>query len=257
MQNKSSNIINQTLNLFFRTPNFLLNRLRKRIDEKLAYQYFIKNDLFRPIKQGKTNEIPPNISDLTFLHKQIRIRRPKCILEFGVGYSTIVMAHALSENDKDFETKNKLGNNEQSLKLFCVDTNKKWLENTEAKMDAKLRNYVEFLVSKAEISVWEGEICHFFDRLPDVVPKFCYLDGPDPAEVTGSIRGIKFPKALGPNRSVIAADILLYESTLKPSFFMVVDGRYQNVQFLRRHLKRRYKFKRDKLHNRYIFELLE
>jgi hypothetical protein len=73
--------------------------------------------------------------------------------------------------------------------------------------------------------------------------------------MSNSLRAI--PKKVGPNRSVISADLLLYESKAKPLFYVVMDGRYQNVQFLKRHFKRRYRFKQDKFHNMTIFELLE
>jgi hypothetical protein len=243
------------MSIFFRKPSEIIWHFRLKFDEKKAKTYLLDNGILNIIPIGEKEEFPPNFYDLYFLHRTIRTRRPKVILEFGLGFSTIVMSHALYQNDQDLIRAGKpLG---QKSKLFSIDTNKKWIENTGKKLEDPLKEYVELIQSDSEISIWEGELCHFYNQLPDIVPHFVYLDGPSPAEIKGSIRGIRFPKSTGPNRSVVAADLLLYESTVKPSFYIVVDGRYQNVQFLKRHLKRRYRFKRDKFHNISVFELLE
>jgi len=72
-----------------------------------------------PLPKGEDNEISVIPFDLYNLHKTAIERKPKCILEFGVGFSTLVLCHALMEN--------KFG------RLYTIDTSEEWLENTRKK----------------------------------------------------------------------------------------------------------------------------
>ena len=64
-------------------------------------------------------------------------------------------------------------------------------------------------------------------NIPDVAANFLYLDGP----------------ALTPARR-IAIDVLDMEDKLPHDFYMVVDDRQENTAFLKRNLRRQYRFKR-------------
>ena len=70
-------------------------------------------------------EIEPEYDDLRNLYKLIRKRKPKCVLEFGSGFSTIAISLALKDN---WEKDKVMGN------LYTVDGNEKWLLNTQNKM---------------------------------------------------------------------------------------------------------------------------
>jgi len=68
--------------------------------------YIKSNELNKVINFQKINEInennenepiPPDLDDLVRLHKIIRKRKCRTILEFGVGYSTVIMADALKK----------------------------------------------------------------------------------------------------------------------------------------------------------------
>jgi predicted O-methyltransferase YrrM len=54
------------------------------------------------LSAGLNEEIPPKWDDLVRLYKLIRDRKPFQILEFGSGFSTVVMAHALKQNWNDY-----------------------------------------------------------------------------------------------------------------------------------------------------------
>jgi hypothetical protein len=98
------------------------------------------------------------------------------------------------------------------------------------------------------------QVCHFYLNLPDIVPDFVYLDGPTPSSVQGEINGLSFSN---PKRTVMSGDILKYESTLLPGFFMIIDGRTNNARFLQRMLKRSYDVNYHDLANVTTFELNE
>jgi hypothetical protein len=123
-------------------------------------------------------------------------------------------------------------------KCFSLETSKKWLRNTNDKLKTNnLSDFVEISLSKCVISEFQGQTCHFYKSLPDIVPDFVYLDGPDPMDVKGSINGISMQNC---KRTVMSADMLKYESTLLPGFSMLVDGRTNNARFLHRMFTRRF-----------------
>jgi len=61
--------------------------------------------------------------------------------------------------------------------------------------------------------------------------------------------------ALTPERQV-AIDPLSLEDRLRPGFTMVVDGRFENVAFLRRYLRRSYSVRSSRLRGDTTFTLL-
>ncbi len=77
-----------------------------------------------------------------------------------------------------------------------------------------------------------------YDSLPDIVPDFIYLDGPDPKDIKGDINGLSFKCD---KRTVMSGDVILMESTLLPNSFILVDGRTNNARFLKRMLLRNWK----------------
>ncbi len=108
--------------------------------------------------------------------------------------------------------------------------------------------------SEVEIGIYQGQICHYYKNLPDIVPDFIYLDGPDPKEVKGEINGLSFQCN---ERTVMSADLLVMESTFLPGLFILVDGRTNNVRFLKNNFKRSYQFQWDKQGDFSTFELIE
>ena len=206
---------------------------------------------------GKLNiPFPPVIEDLARLHRLIRKRKAFTVLEFGSGLSTIVMADALSKNKADF-----LGLKEKPLlrnrfmfQIFSVESDKKWIEYSQSNFPNHLLEHVNFHYSDIKIDTFNGRICHFYDNLPDIVPDFIYLDGPNPKDVKGSVNGITFQCD---ERTVMAADILLMESILLPGTFILVDGRTNNARFLNNNLQRNFEMSWDKDGDVTSFELKE
>jgi hypothetical protein len=105
-----------------------------------------------------------------------------------------------------------------------------------------------------QVGNFNGQLCHYYVNLPDIVPDFIYLDGPDPKDVNGDINGLSFKCD---ERTVMAADILLMEPTLLPGTFILVDGRTNNARFLERNLLRNFRIKCNKESDVTFFELIE
>jgi len=206
---------------------------------------------------GKLNiPFPPVAEDLARLHRLIRKRKAFTIMEFGSGLSTIVMADALSKNKADFlalQEKPEL-RNRFMFQIFSVESEKKWIEYSQSNFPKHLLEHVNFHYSEIKIDTFNGRICHFYDNLPDIVPDFIYLDGPNPKDVKGSVNGITFQCD---ERTVMAADILLMESILLPGTFILVDGRTNNARFLNNNLQRNFEMSWDKDGDVTSFELKE
>jgi len=206
---------------------------------------------------GKLNiPFPPVAEDLARLHRLIRKRKSFTILEFGSGLSTIVMADALSKNKADFlalEEKPEL-RNRFKFQIFSVESDKQWIEHSQSNFPKHLLEHVNFHYSEIKIDTFNGRICHFYDNLPDIVPDFIYLDGPNPKDVKGNVNGMTFQCD---ERTVMAADLLLMESILLPGTFILVDGRTNNARFLKNNFQRNFEMSWDKDDDVTSFELKE
>ena len=171
--------------------------------------------------------------------EQFLIQKEKRLFK---GFSTIVMAAALKFNSK--YTQNK--------KIFSLETEKKWIIPVKKKL-VKYKNYSEIIYSKCEMRLINMSLCSVYKNLPNITPDLIYLDGPDPDAVKSKIFNLNYENTNNP----VSADILLYEYRLKPGAIIVVDGRPNNVVFLKNHLKRKYKFEFQRLYSRSIFVLIE
>lgn len=194
------------------------------------------------LQSGDATEIPPVSFDLYNLHKLVTERQPKTILEFGVGFSTLVLAHAVGENGH----------------VWSVDASEHWIENTRRKIPEGLAGRVSLIHSPCRAQALGGALCHAYDRLPNIIPDMIYLDAPNPEHIEGSVQGLTFHGEEVGKRPICAMDPLRYESTLsvKRRPFMVVDGRWDNCDFLRARLTRNWRIRQSQTHKITLFELL-
>ncbi|MEM7122382.1 MAG: hypothetical protein AAF563_13950 [Pseudomonadota bacterium] len=217
-------------------------------DHARANAYLEREGVQAYLQRGRGDEIAPHPVDLARLHALVRKKKPLAVMEFGIGFSTIVFAHALMLNQRETGAEGH---------LWSVDSSQEWIDNTQEKLPDDLRPFITLCFSTVSIAEFEGELCHLYDELPNVVPDVLLVDGPSPADVGGDIRGLAFATADGEGvRSPMSADVLFLESTLPDGFVMHVDGRYANMHFLRRHLKRRYRFSWNRVHRFSTFRLV-
>ena len=90
-----------------KNPHPYLENLQSRFvnknKTKLLYEaknFFIEKGYLKYFSSGSKTEIKPDYLDLINLFKIIISRKPKVVLEFGVGFSTIAILLALNENSK-------------------------------------------------------------------------------------------------------------------------------------------------------------
>jgi len=200
--------------------------------------------------------IAPQIADLARLHRLVRERMATTVLEFGVGFSTLVLADALAKNEADYRTLPKPPRlrNSKAFQLFSVDASEHWIAETRRRLPPSLAARSHISHSRVVAGTFQGRLCHYYERLPNVVPDFVYLDGPAPADVEGAVHGLDFSID---DRTVMAADLLLMESTLLPGAFILVDGRTNNARFLARNFQRKFRERYDPSADITSFELDE
>ena len=97
----------QILKTIIRKANTLTKRPIHSVRSKFhagnrqkAENYLSNNGVLDIISTGTQNEEKPDYFDLSVLHKSIIKMKPKVVLEFGSGNSTLVMLHALNTNQK-------------------------------------------------------------------------------------------------------------------------------------------------------------
>jgi hypothetical protein len=210
-----------------------------------AVRYLEKTGVSRYLTKGLSDEGPVTsvkAYDLANLHRIVRRLRPKVVIEFGCGFSTLAIAHALKANS---ERTGKVG------RLYVVEAGEKWASNVRGKL-LDLSDWVEIRASEPRAFLLGGQLCHVYADLPNARPDFIYLDGPDPRDVIGNINGL----TISGLQFACSADPLLYEWGFYPGFQMLVDGRFTNVEFLKKNLKRDYKIKSSALHSNTLFELV-
>lgn len=200
--------------------------------------------------------IAPQIEDLARLHRLVRDRMATTVLEFGIGFSTLVLADALAKNEADYRA---LPNpprlrNSKAFQLFSVDASEHWIAEARRRLPPSLAPRCHIAHSRVAVGTHLGRLCHYYEKLPNVVPDFIYLDGPAPADVQGSVNGLDFSID---ERTVMAADPLLMESTLLPGAFILVDGRTNNARFLARNFQRPFRRRYDRKADITTFELIE
>lgn len=169
--------------------------------------------------------IPPEYTDLWFLYRIARKRRPGIILEFGSGCSTLILAQALKENGSGF--------------LYSLDSSPYWTEINNGCIPPILKQFCEIRYSPVIEESYNGTPVFKYADVPDVIPNFVYLDGPPLTE-----------------RIQVAADLLDIEECFPRDFCMVIDGRIKNAYFLKQNFKRDYVFKRRDLFKNFIFEVI-
>jgi hypothetical protein len=200
---------------------------------------------------------PPHWDDLVRLHKLVILRKVTTVLEFGVGYSTLVLAHALNHNKEHYGnqvTKNLRRSN--PFELHTVDNLEKYLTITKNKINkiSNISERVHFHRSSVIMGEWQGRIVTYYSKLPNICPDLIYLDGPGQYNVEGDIRNITTEH---PDRVPMSADILAIEHFLMPGTYIIIDGRTANARFINANFQRNWEYERDYDNDINSFELVE
>lgn len=226
-----------------------LQKMKRALRKKKAKQYIEKVGLGEQLELFvDDNAYQYDPIDLMTLHKYVRLKKPRKIVEYGSGYSTVTIAHALSLNMKE---------NNSPIRFVAIEGNKQWCASSKSRFPVELKKLVEIKYSPASLQVYQGQICHMHDYLPNFSPDFILLDGPSPSDVTGTYNNFKMVAEDGKRQYAMAADILMYESFLSPGTRIHIDSRYNNTSFLKNNFRRKWYHQWHKDNNISHFTLID
>lgn len=214
-----------------------------------------QSGIFDAVDPAITDPYKPDWGDLVRIHRIIRQRRVTTVLEFGCGYSTLVMAHALLQNRNEYgeyvKSNLRRGN---AFQIYAVDDMPEYIEITRQRIPKDLEPLVHFRVAPVNMTTFSQRICTEYENLPNICPDFIYLDGPSQHSALGSINGISTAHS---DRLPMACDVLKFEHFLLPGTLILVDGRTANARFLKLNLQRNWNYAHDTVGDIHTFELCE
>lgn len=223
-------------------------------------KYWIENKLYKILEEIDNfpkieQNYDPEIDDLYFLHKTITERKVSTVLEFGIGYSTIIMAHALSQNKKyEKQIKQIIPRKKNLFQIHSVDSSKKYLSIWKPIFNYFYKDIIFSYQSDCKLNLINNVIVSNYNKIPNIIPDLIYLDAPELEEVKGKINNLSM---ISKNHFPIAADILHLEYFLQPGAFIIVDGRTTNSRFLNNNLQRDWEYKEYEKEDISTFELIE
>ena len=202
-----------------------------------------------------TKPYKPDLEDLYRLYFFILLNKRTTVLEFGSGWSSLIIALALTELKKKYH-KNilKLRRN-TPFELFIVDNEKKFFEITKKKLKKfknKIKVKINYLLTDVNMTSYNGLISTEYKKLPLCNPDLIYLDGPDQFNIKGNCNGISIRHI---DMMPMNCDILKIEYFLVPGTIIIVDGRGANAQFLKNNFQRKWFYKYEKQFDQHIFSL--
>jgi hypothetical protein len=111
-------------------------------------------------------------TDFHLLHRYVVARRPRLVLEFGSGKTTVVMAHALAEAHRALPAC-------EPGHLYSLEDIPRFHEEVKRRIPQELMLYVTLLCAEKRESHWRGEIWGFhYAELPPGPFDFVFVDGP-------------------------------------------------------------------------------
>jgi len=195
--------------------------------------------------EGAAGGVPtpygPELDDLHHLYALVRRSAAVSVMEFGSGWSTLVLALAVQENARSFAGTYDV-RHPNPFQVLSVDASAEYSARSVDRLPSELREHVVAHVTEARLVEYGGRWASMFDDLPPFVADVIYLDGPEPGQVRGTSDGFSLAD---PHGLPVAADLLRLEPMLWPETTVVIDGRTANARFLRDNLQRHWDHLRD------------
>ena len=216
----------------------------KKINRSQAETFFKNTKLYEILNKRYISSFnyKPNYLDLYSIYQTIYLNKRTTVLEFGSGTSTLVIAKCLSILKKKFSNDIKKIIRANPFELFFIENEKKYLNYTKKSLNL-LKPNIKFnsYFSDVIMTTYKDLYCTKYKKLPRCNPDFIYLDGPGQDMVKKNVDNFTISKNI--DMCPMACDILKFEFFLLPGTIIMVDGRGQNTLFLRKNLKRNWKYK--------------
>ena len=226
-------------------------------NKKKIEKYFkeIKLDKLLNSEKNDKKTFPPNLLDLYRIHRFVIKNKRICALEYGTGWSSIIIQHALNINKLRFKLPKGL-RFKNPFSLTILDDDKKYLNISRKRFlnffGKNIRT--KFSYSKTRMVEYKKKYGTEYTNHPVLNPDFIYLDGPSQHLVRGKINNFTTNHQ---DLMPMSIDILKYEHFLTPGTIILIDGRTANARFLKLNLQRNWLYKHDVKNDQSIFYLQE
>ena len=214
-----------------------------------------KNELQGSESIGERKPLEPVLGDLTRLHWIVLKRKVLTALEFGSGYSTVAMTHAmslLSSHFGNWATENTRV--ERPFHVYAVEEERWFADITRRRLEKDLGRFGTVSKSSVHMTLHDNRVATLYSKLPNISPDFIYIDGPSQFATTEELNGFSFGHRC---RMPMSADVLRIEFFLEPGTMILIDGRTANARFLKAYLRREWSYERDPIEDVHYFELNE
>lgn len=194
------------------------------------------------------------LDDLYFLYKRVRQTGATSVLEFGSGWSTLVLSLGLWEN------RSSMGNgwparHPNPWAIMTVDVSSHWQQIALERIPSEYASLIVPVISECEAQLGpNGGIFSNFTNVPFFMPDLIYVDGPDPEQVKGEINGFSFVET---HTLPMVGNLLQIENQLWPGTEVVFDGRTANARALSASLTRSWDYFFDPFGDRTLMRLDE
>lgn len=140
-------------------------------------KYFNKYNLMKYLKSDEKT-FKPDLKDLYRIHQFIILNKRMTVLEFGCGWSTIVIKHALEINKKKYGKSVSKLRKKNAFQLFTIDNQKFFLKLTEIKSKKILGkgSKINFIFSDCVMTKFNERFVTEYKKFPVLNPDFIYLD---------------------------------------------------------------------------------
>ena len=158
------------------------------------------------------------------------------MLEYGCGWSSLIMHLALIENKKRLG-KETYPRCEKPYQLISIDSSKKFMNICKKNLSkySSETKLVNFKYSKVVMTKFNERYCTEYLDHPQENPDFIYIDGPSPFATKNKIENFTTNSFA---QMPMLCDVLKYEHFLTPGTIIVLDGRTANARFLKKNFQR-------------------
>lgn len=241
----------------FKIPKKTPLRAIENFFKKKGLSYLVK---LSKSPNAKVNQLiekepyKPDLKDLYRLYHFVYLNKRTTVLEFGSGWSSLIISLALNDLKREFHKEVMKLRRNNPFEIFIVENEKKYLNTTKKKFSTlkNLNITKHFFFSKVRMTLFENRFATEYLNLPLCNPDFIYLDGPDQFNIKNKINNFNIGhKDMMP----MVCDILKIEYFLTPGTIILSDGRSANCKFLLDHFKRNWIHKHDLTNDQHIFYL--
>jgi hypothetical protein len=137
-----------------------------------------------------------DINDCVNLYNKIIETRRLCVLEFGSGWSTLIIAKALYDLKKKYFKKVSKIRKRDIFCLYVLETSSKFKNISMSKIPNYIKKEIKITagVSGVIMSKYRDSVCNTYKKIPNCNPDFVYIDGPHIKDIKGHINNINFSK---------------------------------------------------------------